>query len=146
MSIIATILCGILVAIIYLARYKPIEEFSLNDKVKYRLSDDVSDKEYTGVITAKLTYIKESIVNDTTSKVVRRQTNNEIEKNIIVLYEVRPDSEGDTFLLSEKRLTKITEEEQKDISSKNAIDETLKESVKESSTKYEDKRKHKKGK
>jgi hypothetical protein len=141
MSIIATILCGILVTIIYLARYKPIEEFSLNDKVKYRLSDDISDKEYTGVITAKLTYIKESIINDTTSKVVRRQTNDGIEKNVIVLYEVRPDSEGDTFLLSEKRLTKITEKEQKNISLKNNIEE-----ISNNSTKYEDKRKYKKGK
>lgn len=141
MSIIATILCGILVSIIYLARYKPAEEFSLNDKVKYRLSDDISDKEYTGVITAKLTYIKESIINDTTSKVVRRQTNDGIEKNVIVLYEVRPDFEGDTFLLSEKRLTKITEEEQKNISLKNNIEE-----ISNNSTKYEDKRKHKKGK
>jgi len=141
MSIIATILCGILVSIIYLARYKPTEEFSLNDKVKYRLSDDISDKEYTGVITAKLTYIKESIINDTTSKVVRRQTNDGIEKNVIVLYEVRPDSEGDTFLLSEKRLTKITEKEQKNISLKNNIEE-----ISNNHTKYEDKRKHKKGK
>ena len=44
------------------------------------------------------------MVNDTSSKVVRRQTSNELEKNIIVLYEVRPDLEGDTFLLSDKHL------------------------------------------
>lgn len=128
MSIIVTILCGIFVAIIYIARYSPEEEFTIGDKVCYQLSDDNS--KYTGVITAKLTYIKESMVNDTSSKVVRRQTNNELEKNIIVLYEVRPDLEGDTFLLSDKHLTKITDEEQIELNI---------------NQKYEDKRKHKKG-